>query len=144
MLETVTLYLPAANSPAAELLPKKAKEPSFGLIDAAPRVEVTSAGFGGAKETTTSSPVRILTGWPLSSSRPFTLAPVVPIRGPPGPPQPVCRVTARSGATRKTRDTRDETRDITALARVSCLLSRVSCVFARMSVLGARGDDDAV
>src|SRR5437763_16336739 len=114
MLETVTLYLPAASRPAAELVPKKAKEPSFGLLDAAPRVEVTSAGIGGAKETTTSSPARILTGWPLSSSRPFTFAPVVPIGEAPGPPHPVCRVTARSGATRKTRDTRQDTRDITA------------------------------
>src|SRR5438876_10767475 len=88
MLETVTLYLPADSRPAAELAPKKAKEPSFGLIDAAPRVEVTSAGFGGEKDTTMSSPGRTLTGCPLSSRRPFTLAPVVPIGEPPGRPQP--------------------------------------------------------
>src|SRR5262245_40150821 len=87
MLETVTLYLPAERRPAAELVPKKANEPSFGLIEAAPRVEVTSAGFGGEKDTTTSSPGRTLKGWPLSSSRPFTFAPVVPILLAPGPPQ---------------------------------------------------------
>src|SRR5262245_25255535 len=87
MLEMVTLYLPAESRPAAELVPKKANEPSFGLIDAATRVEVTSAGFGGANETTMSSPGRTLSGWPLSSSRPFTFAPVVPIGVPPGRPQ---------------------------------------------------------
>src|SRR5207245_2328881 len=95
----------------------------------------------GAKETTTSSPVRILTGWPLSSSRPFTFAPVVPIGEAPGPPQPVCKVTARRRAIRKTRDTRRETRVEGLQSRVSRLVSRVSCVFARMSVLGARRDD---
>src|SRR5436190_10088598 len=79
MLETVTLYLPGASSPAAELGPKNANEPSLVSIDDAPRGEVTSAGLGGTNETTTSSPDRTRIGCPLSSNRPFTFAPDAPM-----------------------------------------------------------------